>query len=202
MFVLSLKMTSVVNVYGVLYSSDDDIFTYSDTDVVVDAVAETETDADAETDVDVNENFECDNEYQPKAETQVDLELSVGLESSDSKLTPDKKFSFKPRKKFYRESQEYLRGRKIFDELENIPNNFKEAKKKKQNLTLRQILVMMNLHSIPSCSLNQIHEHIQTKVKRTQVKISSGSRVFYVSFYYWRDLKRIVKMIDSMFNSY
>lgn len=91
-------------------------------------------------------------------------------------------------------------SRKGYDEMDNLPKDFLDAIRKKQNLTLKQILVLMNLHAIPPMILNDIHENLQTKVKRKYVKIL-GFRNFYVSQYNWSDLKKIQKMINLMLES-
>ena len=88
----------------------------------------------------------------------------------------------------------------IYDEMRNLPLNLDNAVITRQNLTLKQILVLMNLHAIPGIALNVIHDKIQHKVQRTMVKIFHDNRVFYISQYYWYDLKYIELMINDMFN--
>jgi hypothetical protein len=87
------------------------------------------------------------------------------------------------------------------NEMDDLPNSIVEAIKKKQNLTLKQILILMNLHAIPSLVLNIIHDKIQTQVRRKQVKIFHDSRIFYVSQYNWYDLKQIEMMINVILDS-
>lgn len=149
---------------------------------------------------DTDENFESDENFDSDNECVTKAEISVSLDSFESKPTHVKRFSFK--KKFNYKSREYLSNTKIHDELKNIPKDFEKAKKQKQNLTLKQILVLMNLEAIPYSSYNQIHEHIQTKFRRRRVGVRHYSKLFYVSFYNWYDLELIEKMINKYLFEY
>lgn len=91
---------------------------------------------------------------------------------------------------------------KVYDEFLNIPSSIQEAIDKKQNLTLKQILILMNLHSIPAMSINVIHDRIQKTVNRKKIRICYDSRVFNVSYYYWNDLKWIEMLIYGMFEEF
>jgi len=114
--------------------------------------------------------------------------ISHVTKSSKSKSNPNYSKSFK--------------FKSPYNEMDDLPQDMEEAISKRQNLTLKQILVLMCLHSIPGIALNVIHDRLQLEVKRKQIKINYDSRVFYVSQYNWYDLKRIEMMIDSMFSVY
>ena len=86
----------------------------------------------------------------------------------------------------------------VHNEMDNLPQDITEAINKKQNLTLKQILVLMNLHGIPGLVFNVIHDNLQTQVKRKHLKIFHDSRIFYVSQYNWYDLNRIEMMINQI----
>ena len=90
------------------------------------------------------------------------------------------------------------KNNRAHNEIDNLPKDFTEAIKKKQNLTLKQILVLMNLHGIPGLVLNMIHDNLQTQIKRKHLKIFHNSRIFYVSQYNWYDLKKIEIIINQM----
>ena len=77
--------------------------------------------------------------------------------------------------------------------------SIEEAYNNRKNLTLMQILGIMNLHAMPGMAVNVIHDKIQTRFKRMMVKIKHDSRVFACSCYYWHDLKQIESIINSMF---
>lgn len=89
----------------------------------------------------------------------------------------------------------------VQNEMDDLPNSIVEAINKKQNLTLKQILVLMNLHAIPGLVLNMIHDNLQTQIRRKHVKIFHDSRIFYVSQYNWYDLKQIEILINGMLES-
>ena len=114
-----------------------------------------------------------------------------------SKPNPPNKMDCLPKTRFFRVNER----QRAQNELDKIPDSIVEAINKKQNLTLKQILVLMNLHAIPNMVLNMIHDKLQTKIKRNQVKIYHDSRIFYVSQYNWYDLNRIESMINEMFES-
>lgn len=99
-------------------------------------------------------------------------------------------------------SQYPIKGGQVFDEMCNLPSSLQDAFHSKQNLTLKQILVLMNLHAMPGMAVNVVHDKIQLKVKKMRIKISHDGRVFHVSYYFWYDLKHIERMIEAMFNTY
>jgi len=86
----------------------------------------------------------------------------------------------------------------VLDEVNGLPSTLNQAMKKKQNLTLKQITSIMNLHGLWGEMFNIIHDRIQLDVRRYKVKVTHQSRVFYVSLYYWYDLKKIKRIIESM----
>ena len=87
---------------------------------------------------------------------------------------------------------------KIYNENVNLPIDIDAAINKKQNLTLKQILVLMKLQGIPWMVLNNIHDYLQKKIKRRRINITHGSRTFDVSYYNWYNLKQIEIMINSL----
>lgn len=113
----------------------------------------------------------------------------TSIKSRSKPLIPKKIRDFKSRD-----------SKKFYNEMDNLPIDFSDAIRKKQNLTLKQILTLMNLHAIPPMVLNDIHENLQTQVKRRHIKISEF-RNFYVSQYKWTDLNKIQEMINSMLDS-
>ncbi len=133
-----------------------------------------------------------------------ELESDINNASKPNK-TLKKRKQFRGKNKVYKynnSDKHYKPNQKVFNpvynEMDDLPLNFADAIEKKQNLTLKQILVLMELQAIPGLVLNTIHDKLQLKVKRRQIKISHDSRVFYVSCYNWYDLGIIEKMIDSM----
>lgn len=86
----------------------------------------------------------------------------------------------------------------ILDEYSDLPMSIDDAYNSKRNLTLKQIVIIMNLHGLWGEMYNVIHDHIQKKIRRHQIKITHQSRVFYVSLYNWYDMKKIESMINSM----
>ena len=91
---------------------------------------------------------------------------------------------------------------KIYDEIANLPSSFKDAIRKKQDLTVKQILIIMKLQGIPTMVINNIHDKIQKSVRRMFIKISHEHRVFSVSFYHWYDLEKIESIIHAILNPY
>lgn len=87
------------------------------------------------------------------------------------------------------------------NEIDDLPCSIIEAVELKKNLTLKQILVLMNLQGIPGFVLNTIHDKLQKNFRRKQVKIFHVSRIFYVSQYNWYDLVQIETMINEMLDS-
>jgi len=87
---------------------------------------------------------------------------------------------------------------KIYNENLNLPIDIDDAISKKQNLTLKQILVLMKLQGIPWMVLNNIHDYLQKKIKRRRINITHASRTFDVSYYNWNNLKQIEIMINSL----
>lgn len=90
----------------------------------------------------------------------------------------------------------------IYNEMDNLPSSLDEAVKLRQNLTLKQILVLMNLHATPGNAVNVIHDKVQERVYKTRVRIFHDGREFLVSMYYHDDLKKIESLIESMFEPY
>ncbi len=86
----------------------------------------------------------------------------------------------------------------ILDEFNNLPNSIDEAIRLKKNLTLKQITSIMNLNGLWGEMFNVIHDNIQKKIAKHQIKITHHSRVFYVSLYNWYDLKNIQEIILNM----
>lgn len=91
----------------------------------------------------------------------------------------------------------------VLDEIKNLPKNLDEAIIKKQNLTLKQIIILMNLHALAFIGLdvlNIIHDNLQfrEKIKKFTIKIFHGKKIFFVSLYKWYDLKKIVGLIEKM----
>jgi len=121
---------------------------------------------------------------------------NVNLEFLNPKSTSNKKSHLKKRTRYRKNSKV-----KIYDEMSNLPSSLDDAKKFKQNLTLKQILVLMNLHAIPGMVINQIHDIIQEQVHKMNIKIFHDGRVFFVSQYHWYDLNKIEMLIDAIFNT-
>lgn len=121
----------------------------------------------------------------------------ISLEFIDSKPIIIKRFN-KRNNKHKRRLIKVKKNHNVYHEIDNLPKDFTEAIEKKQNLTLKQILVLMNLHGIPGFLLNMIHDNIQTQVKRKHLKIFHNSKSFYVSHYNWYDLKQIEMIINKM----
>lgn len=94
--------------------------------------------------------------------------------------------------------QLWIQKYNIYDELSKLPSSIQNAFTKKQNLTLRQIIILMNLHAIPEMTINVIHTKIKQSVKRTAIKILQNKKVIFVSLYYWYDLYQIEKLIEEM----
>lgn len=87
----------------------------------------------------------------------------------------------------------------IYNEMSNMPKDFDDAINKKQNLTLMQILILMNLHAIPKMIMNDIHDKLQTKIRIVnKVKIFENSKEFYSSQYGYNDLLNIKTMIEQI----
>lgn len=97
----------------------------------------------------------------------------------------------------YRKEKAYIN---YYEELENLPNDIDDAIKKKKNLTLYEILVLMNIHSIYLISLFDINKKIKyEKVKNMCILIKKGTKFSYVPYYNWYDLKNIELIINGMF---
>jgi hypothetical protein len=142
-----------------------------------------------------------------KSKSKVNITLkqdSVNIKKIKSKVNITLKQDSVNIKKYkhFRHKINKKTSKPIYDEMDNLPKDFVDAIDKKQNLTLRQILVLMNLHAMPGLVLNSIHDNLQLKVKKRQVKITHDSRIFYVSYYNWADLLQIEKMIDTMLFEY
>ena len=157
-----------------------------------------DTSSDEDSDVEV-ENILTNSYTDAKRFTQ-----TVNSEFLNSESANNKKRFLKKRTEYpkYLKHQKVQKARpnNIYDEMYNLPSSLNKAVKMRQNLTLKQILVLMNLHAMPGMVVNSIHDNIQRQVHKTVVKISHNGRVFYVSQYHWYDLKHIEKMIDGMFD--
>jgi hypothetical protein len=88
--------------------------------------------------------------------------------------------------------------RRFYNEFDDLPKNLVEAISKKQNLTLKQILVIMNLHAIPLMANNAIHNNLQKNFKRKYIKINGISPALYIGHYNWYDLSSIEHTINNM----
>jgi len=147
-----------------------------------------------------SQNFKPLN-YKPSISKSQNFKLGeVSLEFINSKPTNSNEHNSIQKKILQVHSQHsFVKNYKhIYNEFDNLPINITDAIIKKQNLTLKQILVLMNLHAIPGLVMNIIHENLQVKLKRRQIKIFHDSRIFYVSQYNWYDLNQIEKMIDDL----
>ena len=157
-----------------------------------------------ESDDESNEELEYSNDLinlidSPNNKISKNDSIDIGLEFVNSKP-----INLNKCKRFYRKNRSKRINvyKQIYSEMDNIPVDFADAMNKKQNLTLKQILVLMNLQAIPEILLNNIHDNIQNKVKKSKMKISNGYKIFYVKCYNWYDLTKIEKMIDEMLTSY
>lgn len=101
------------------------------------------------------------------------------------------------KKNFYRPKCEFVFSKKNYDEM-IMPISIDDAKNKNINLTLKQILILMNLYAIPLFTLNVIHDNIQKKVRHKRIRIKHNKKEIYVSFYLASDLDEIVKIIDKL----
>ena len=86
----------------------------------------------------------------------------------------------------------------LYDEYSNLPSSIQEAQKLKRNLTLKQIIIIMNLNGLMGEMYNVIHDRLQTQFRHYRTKIIYESRTVNVSLYNWYDLIKIEKMIDIM----
>ncbi len=153
-----------------------------------------------------------DNSDLSDDESELEFNDEPELEQNSGQMTLQNKLKFSKKRKQFTGKNKFNKhikhdkhnktNKKIFrptyNEMDDLPRDFADAIEKKQNLTLKQILVLMELQAIPGLVLNTIHDKLQLKVKRSPIKISHDSRVFYVSYYNWYDLDLIEKMIDSM----
>lgn len=128
-----------------------------------------------------------------------DEEVEINKNKSN-KSTNQKSNDFKSKNDFRSKLYSGLKINKdgVLDELSDLPGSINEAYKKRKNLTLKQITTIMNLNGLWGEMYNVIHDHIQKKVRRHQIKITHNSRVFYVSLYNWYDLRKIEKMIEDL----
>jgi hypothetical protein len=91
----------------------------------------------------------------------------------------------------------------VLDEFTGLPETIGEAIRLKRNLTLKQIISIVEYDGLKLFGLygemfNVIHDRIQLKVRRRKVKITHQGRFFSVSLYNWYDLKQIEKMIGEI----
>ena len=187
------------NFYELLYCDD-----VSDTETNLEDILDVDTDVDISVDVSVDMSVNVQND-------KINSEF-LNSESIANKNCRGRKRYLGLFHKKEKENEKWKRNfkifrypikrDKIFDEMCNLPSSLQAAYDSKQNLTLKQILVLMNLHAMPGMVVNVIHDKIQLQVKKMMIKISHDGRVFHVSYYHWYDLKDIEIMIDNMFNTY
>lgn len=147
--------------------------------------------------------YDTDSEDDSELEVKVEVEDNkVNSEFMDSESTSNKKSFLKKRTRQFKYPKNKYQKVQVYDEMGNLPSSLDDAIRTRQDLTLKQILVLMNLHAIPGMAVNIIHDKIQQRVRKMLIKISHNGRVFYVSQYHWYDLKKIEKLIDDMFNTY
>ena len=179
------------NKFSMLYESD-----FEDQD----GVGDEDQDSDEDQDGDMNTDIDRNKEYK----IIVPIKTGISLEFVNSKPIRIKRYN-----KYNNHKKTLIKDNKktlikdnkkigIYNEIENLPKNITDAIKKKQNLTLKQILILMSLHAIPGMVLNMIHDNLQTQVRRKYLRIFHDSRIFYVSQYNWYDLKKIENMINTM----
>ena len=80
----------------------------------------------------------------------------------------------------------------------DMPLSIASAIEQKKNLTLKQILWLLNLGAINTDVVNQIHDNLRKNVNTKYVYVSHRKRVFSVSLYRWSDLIKIEGFIDKM----
>lgn len=85
-----------------------------------------------------------------------------------------------------------------FNEYVNIPTSIYEAYNLKVNLTLKQIIIIMDLNGLYGEMYNIIHDKLHSEVKRHKIKIYHYNYVLHVSLYNWYDLIKIEKIIENM----
>jgi hypothetical protein len=90
----------------------------------------------------------------------------------------------------------------VYDEYANLPNTLQEAYDMKQDLTLKQIAMIMGLNWLQGEMFNVIHDNLQKSVRKRVIKITYEKRAFLVSLYNWYNLLLIENMILKMFDSY
>lgn len=150
-------------------------------------------------------DYETSSDDETDNESEVELEVEdnkVNSEFVDSKSTSNKKSFLKKRTRRPKYPKNKYSKVQVYNEMDNLPSSLDDAIRTRQNLTLKQILVLMNLHAIPGMAVNLIHDKIQLQVHKMLIKIAHDGRVFYVSQYHWYNLKKIEKLIDAMFNTY
>jgi len=148
---------------------------------------------------------DTDSEDETENETEVEVEVEdnkVNSEFLDSESTSNKKSFLKKRTMRLKYPKKKYQKVQVYNEMGNLPSSLDDAIRTRQNLTLKQILVLMNLHAIPGMAVNPIHDKIQQRVHKMLIKIAHDGRVFYVSQYHWYDLKKIKKLIEDMFDTY
>jgi hypothetical protein len=91
----------------------------------------------------------------------------------------------------------------VYDEYLNLPKTILEAFNNKKNLTLKQIIIIMNLNGLSGEMLNIIHDNLQfkKKIKKYRIKIDFSSKPLYVSMYSWYNLLKIENYILEMFDN-
>lgn len=145
-------------------------------------------------------DYETSSDDESEVELQVE-DNKVNSEFMDSESTNNKKYRNKRTSRSKYPKNKYQKVQ-VYNEMDNLPSSLDDAIRTRQNLTIKQILVLMNLHAMPGIAVNPIHDKIQQRVHKMLIKIAHDGRVFYVSQYHWYDLKKIVKLIDAMFDTY
>ena len=166
-------------------------------------------DSDEDSDIEVENKSTCFDTKRRKETKTVNSEF-LNSESANNKKRPLKKRTECPKHQAIQAIQERKKVRRVkkvqqhqvYDEMGNLPSSLDMAVKMRQNLTLKQILVLLNLSAIPGMVVNSIHDYVQRQVHKMAIKISRDGPVFYVSQYHWYDLKKIEVMIDDMFKAY
>lgn len=206
----TLKMATKSNFYGSLYfesNSDSDTETNFEDDLVVEPGVEMDPSVEIAPSVEMVPAVDISVKVQ---NDKVDSEFLNSKSIGNKNCRESKRFSCSFHKKWkekgkksknnFKTTRHLINGDKIFDEMCNLPPSLQAACNLKQNLTLKQILVLMNLHAMPGMAVNVIHDKIQLKVRKMMIKISHDGRQFHVSYYHWYDLKHIERMIDDMFD--
>jgi hypothetical protein len=140
-------------------------------------------------------------ERRQERQQQRQLKLKLKLKQQQLKQQQLKQQQLKQQLKLKQQQTQLTHNTyKVYNEITDLPSSLQEAINTKQNLTLKQILILMNLHCMSGLAINVIHDKIQEKVHKMLIKICHDGRVFLVSYYHWYNLKHIESLIDKMFN--